>query len=223
MTLADALSPRGGPTRIIAEIKRASPSAGPLRMDLDPRARAATYASAGAAALSVLTSDRFAGSMRDLEEAVSESPIPVMRKDFLTLESELADAKAAGASAALLIVRHLERSRLRALIDEACRIDLDVLVECRSEAEIDAALEEGATIVGINNRDLETFEVDLAVGERLAKRVPEPIKLVVESGIRTRIDVERLRRAGACNFLVGEALSRASDPSQLLRELSCAG
>src|SRR5438045_1545851 len=146
MRLADALSPRGGPTRVIAEIKRASPSAGAICMDLDPGERAERYAFAGAAALSVLTSDRFAGSMRDLERAATAASVPVMRKDFITTPSELDAAKRAGASAALLIVRHLERGELRALLDAATELGLDALVECRSEAEIDIAIEAGAAI-----------------------------------------------------------------------------
>jgi len=219
-TLSEALSPRGGPTRIIAEIKRASPSAGPLRMDIDVRERAARYQSAGAAALSVLTSDRFAGTLGDLANAAAASTLPVMRKDFITTESELGRARDAGAAAALLIVRRLERARLAALLREASALGLDALVECRDEREIDVALEAGATIVGVNNRDLETFEVDLAVGVRLSPRVPTTIQLVVESGIRSRADIDRLRATGASNFLVGEALSRATDPTALLRELT---
>jgi indole-3-glycerol phosphate synthase len=116
-------------------------------------------------------------------------------------------------------VRHLDRTRLAELIGYARAIDIDALVECRTEDEIAIAVEAGATIVGINNRDLETLEVDLAVGERLASRVPPEVKLVIESGIRTRADIARMRSAGAVNFLVGEALSRANDPSALLREL----
>lgn len=220
MTLSDALSPRGGPTRIIAEIKRASPSAGPLRMDLDARERARRYESAGAAALSVLTNNRFAGTLGDLASAASASTLPVMRKDFITTESELALAQQAGAAAALLIVRHLEAARLVALLREASALGLEALVECRDERDIDMALEAGATIVGLNNRDLETLEVDLAVSERLAPRVPVSVRLVVESGIRSRADVDRLRAVGASNFLVGEALSRSNDPAALLRRLT---
>jgi len=219
MSFFDVLSSRAGPTRIIAEIKRASPSAGPIRMDIDARERAERYRSAGAAAISVLTSDRFAGTIDDLR-AASAAPIPTMRKDFIADERELDRAREAGASAALLIVRHLERRRLAELIGYARAVGLDALVECRSEAEIAIAIESGATIVGVNNRDLETLEVDLSVGERLAPRVPSNVKLVIESGIKTRADIERMRNAGASNFLVGEALSRARDASALLKELA---
>jgi indole-3-glycerol phosphate synthase len=220
MILSEALSAQAGPTRIIAEIKRASPSAGPLRMDIDAGERAERYQAAGAAALSVLTSRRFAGTLEDLSSAAAASSLPVMRKDFITSESELLEARNAGAAAALLIVRRLDRTRLAALVREAGALGIDALVECRDEREIDVALEAGATLVGINNRDLDTFEVDLAVGERLAPRVPTSVRLVVESGIRSRADVERFRSVGVSNFLVGEALSRASDPAALLRALS---
>jgi indole-3-glycerol phosphate synthase len=219
MSFFDALSPFKGPTRIIAEIKRASPSAGPIRMDIDARERAERYESAGAAALSVLTSDRFSGTIEDLR-AASAASIPTMRKDFIAGERELARAREAGASAALLIVRHLDRTRLAELIGYARTIGIDALVECRSEDEIAIALEAGAMIIGINNRDLETLEVDLSVGERLAPCVPEQMKLVIESGIKTRTDIQRMRAVGAANFLVGEALSRADDPTALLRELA---
>jgi len=219
LRLTDALSPPGGLLRIIAELKRASPSAGRIA-ELDAAAQARTYARGGAAAVSVLTDGAgFGGSLEDLASVRGACGLPLLRKDFILDRYQLVEACAHGADAALLIVAALEPGALRELIAAAAELGLDALVEVHGEQELDAALEAGARIVGINNRDLRTFEVDLATTERLAPRIPEDVPFVAESGIRSRADVVRLRRAGASNFLIGEALVRAPDAAALLAEL----
>ncbi len=216
-SLYDALSPRGGPVRVIAEVKRASPSVGTINTDLDAAALATRYANAGAAAISVLTDGPgFGGSMADLI-AVREAVAPlVLRKDFILDRYQLLEARAAGADAVLLIVAALPIDRLRALHRECAMLELSALVEVHDEAELDAALGVGARIVGINNRNLATFEVDLATSERLLPRVPSSVRAVAESGVKGLAEAQRLRQAGAANLLVGEALVRAGDPAQLL-------
>jgi indole-3-glycerol phosphate synthase len=216
-----ALSSRGGPTRVIAEVKRASPSAGAIRAGLDAPAQARAYAAAGAAAISVLTDGPgFGGSLADLAAVRAAVDLPVLRKDFVVDRYQLLEARAHGADAALLIVAALDPAALRALLDACGELGLAALVEVHDEPEVELALRAGARIVGVNNRNLKTFVVDLAVSERLLPRLPAEVRAVAESGVRSADDARRLRRAGAANLLVGEALVRAADPGALLREMT---
>lgn len=217
---AAALSSRGGPMRVIAEVKRSSPSAGAIASGLDAVGQARRYAAAGAAAISVLTDGPgFGGSLADLVAVRGAVDVPLLRKDFVVDRYQLLEARAAGADAALLIVAALAPDRLRRLLDECGALGLDALVEVHEEAELEAALEAGARLVGVNNRNLKTFAVDLAVSERLVPALPAGVKGVAESGVRTAEDARRLRAVGAANLLVGEALVRAADPKRLLREM----
>lgn len=217
--LARALS-EGPRPRIIAELKRRSPSRGEIRPDFDVVACAKAYFEGGAAALSVLTDERwFGGRLEYLAVARSAAPIPILRKDFLVDAYQVDEARVAGADAVLLIAAALADEPLRALRTRADALGLDALVEVHDERELDRALEAGARLVGVNNRDLRTFQVDLAVTERLAPRVPPGILLVAESGIFEGADVRRLAAAGAAAFLVGEFLMREPDPGLALRKL----
>jgi indole-3-glycerol phosphate synthase len=219
--LEAALSLRGGPARVIAEVKRASPSLGAISTRLDAAAQARAYAAAGAAAISVLTDGPgFGGSLADLAQVRAAVDVPLLRKDFVVDGYQLLEARAHGADAALLIVAALEGDALRRLLDGCRSLGLAALVEVHDEAEVDVALGAGAGVVGVNNRDLATFAVDLAVSERLLPLLPAAVRGVAESGVRTPDDARRLRRAGAANLLVGEALVRAPDPGALLRELT---
>jgi len=214
----------GEAPRVIAEIKRRSPSRGEIRAGFDPAAIAKAYAEAGAAAISVLTDERYFGGRLEYLEVVREATdVPVLRKDFAVDPYQIDEARARGADAVLLIVAAFTDAgggeRLASLHRRAVEVGLDVLVEVRDEAELEAALGAGADLVGINNRNLETFEVDLATTERLAGRAPEGVVLVSESGIFTNDDIRRLERAGAGAFLVGEALMREPDVGQALRSL----
>ncbi len=218
--LVAALSPRGGPLRVIAEVKRASPSAGAIAAALDAPAQARRYAAAGAAAISVLTDGPgFGGSLADLAAVRGAVDVPLLRKDFVLDRYQLLEARAAGADAALLIVAALSDELLRRLLDDCAALGLSALVEAHDEAEAERAVAAGARIVGVNNRDLRTFQVDLATSERILPALPAEIRGVSESGVRTAGDARRLRRAGAANLLVGEALVRAADPGALLRDL----
>lgn len=215
-----ALSARGGPARIIAEVKRASPSAGAIDAALDAPAQARLYAAAGAAAISVLTDEPgFGGSLDDLRAVRAAVETPLLRKDFVGDPYQLLEARAAGADAALLIVAALSEDGLRRLLDRCGELGLAALVEVHDEFEADVALRAGARIVGVNNRNLKTMTVNLAISERIIPLLPEGVKGVAESGVRTPDDARRLRRAGAANLLVGEALVRAADPGALIREL----
>jgi indole-3-glycerol phosphate synthase len=217
---AAALSPRGGPTRVIAEVKRASPSAGAISAGLDAVAQALRYQQAGAAAISVLTDGPgFGGTLADLVAVRAAVAVPVLRKDFTVGTWQLAEARAAGADAALLIAAALPGDQLRRLHDRCAELGLHALVEVHDEAEVERALLAGARLVGVNNRNLHTFAVDLATSERLIPALPAGVKGVAESGVRSGADARRLRAAGAVNLLVGEALVRATDPGALLREL----
>ncbi|MEX1157742.1 MAG: indole-3-glycerol phosphate synthase TrpC [Thermomicrobiales bacterium] len=216
---------RGSGVSVIAEVKRASPSRGPIAPDIIATDVAREYIAGGAAAISVLTDERFfRGTLDDLAAVAGLArsatvPTPVLRKDFVIDAYQIAEARAAGASAVLLIVAALERSLLVELHDMAREFGLDALVEVHDEAELEVALAIGATLIGVNNRDLRTFAVDLATTEQLAARVPPAVTLVGESGIRTRADVERLGRAGVHVVLVGETLMRAPDRATAIREL----
>lgn len=217
------LSPRGGPVRIIAEVKRASPSAGGIDPGLDAPAQARRYAAGGAAAISVLTDGPgFGGSLDDLRAVRAAVDVPLLRKDFVLDRYQLLEARAAGADAALLIVAALEPDALLRLLDDCAELGLAALVEVHDLAEAEAALRAGARLVGVNNRNLHTFLVDLATSERILPALPDGVKGVAESGVRTAADARRLRRAGASNLLVGEALVRAPDPARLLAQLAAA-
>jgi indole-3-glycerol phosphate synthase len=210
--------------RIIAEVKRASPSAGAIAASLDAPAQAARYAAAGAAAVSVLTDGPgFGGSLEDLAAVRAAVALPLLRKDFVLARYQLLEARVHGADAALLIVAALPGEALRLRIDDCGELGLSALVEVHDEAEAERALAAGATVVGVNHRDLRTFRVDLAASERVLPRLPAGVRAVAESGIRGPAEVARLRACGAANFLVGEALVRAADPGALLAALAAAG
>jgi anthranilate phosphoribosyltransferase len=209
------LSSVGGPARLIAEVKRRSPSAGPIAEIPDAAAYARDCVAKGAAAISVLTNEAdFGGSLNDLHAVCAALEVPVLRKEFIVDPRQLDEAEAAGADAVLLIVAVLG-SGLRAMLEATRRRGLDALVEVHDETELARALDAGATVIGINNRDLRTFQVDLSVSERLVTRVPAGVKVIAESGVRSQADLERLRRAGLSNFLVGELFARGG-------ALSCA-
>lgn len=205
---------------VIAEVKRASPSKGYLAPGLDPAVLAAAYARGGAAALSVLTdADFFAGSAADLGAARAATTLPVLRKDFTVGVADVCDARLMGADAVLLIAAALSPTVLHELHALAVRLGLGALIEVHDEAEAEAAVAMGATLVGVNQRDLVTFEVDAARAERVAKVIPEGVVAVAESGIRHRDDVRRLGDAGYEAVLVGEALVTAFDPADAVRSL----
>lgn len=204
---------------IIAEIKRASPSKGVIRAELDVAERARAYERAGATMISVLTDTTyFKGSFDDLRQVADAVDIPVLCKDFIIDERQLDQAKEAGASAALLIVAALHPTRLHALKQYARMIGLDVLVEVHDEAELQTALELEDVLIGINNRNLKTFDVSLETSIELMKRYPN-VAFVSESGVSTGEAASRLRDAGAKAILVGEALMRQDDPTALIEEL----
>ena len=221
LNLAGALL--GDGVRVIAEVKKASPAAGAIRPDADPAQLAATYADAGAAAISVLTNmDHFQGSLEDMatvRKVVNPRGLPVLRKEFIFDPYQVYESRAYGADAILLIVSILTPQSLSELMALAQEFWMQCLVEVHDEHELVVAIDAGAEIVGINNRDLHTFTTDLAVTKRLASEVPDGRIVVSESGIRTRADVERVRSAGAQAVLVGEALVSAADPGATLREL----
>jgi indole-3-glycerol phosphate synthase len=212
---------QGTTVGVIAEVKRRSPSAGGIREDLDPVAHARAYVSGGAVALSVLTDERhFGGSLDDLQRVAEAVAVPTLRKDFILDELQLHEARAAGASAALLIARILEPRRLDALAAAARGLGLGVLIEVHTAAELEAALSAGPAAVGVNSRDLDSFTVDLAVAERLLPLVPAGIPAVAESGIGARADVARLAAAGADAVLVGTSVARSGDPAAAVRALA---
>jgi indole-3-glycerol phosphate synthase len=197
---------------LIAEIKRASPSRGTIREDFRPADHAKAYEDGGAACLSVLTDRQFfQGSADDLETARAASTLPVLRKDFLCDPWQVAEARAMGADAILLIVAMLDDAALLDLATVARELGMDVLVEAHDEGELDRALLSGARLIGVNNRDLTSFVTDLSVTERLAAHVPDDVLLASESGITSRVDLVRLHETGARAFLVGEHLMRQHD------------
>ncbi|HXG41581.1 MAG TPA: indole-3-glycerol phosphate synthase TrpC [Dehalococcoidia bacterium] len=215
---------RGPGLALIAEVKARSPSRGLLRPDLDPAALATTYARAGAAAISVLTDEKYFGGsldhLRQVREALPDGP-PLLRKDFVIDPYQVLEARAAGADAVLLIAAALEHKELERLLATARDLGMDALVEVHDEAELEAALAAGADLVGINNRDLRTFRVDLETTVRLRPLVPPGVTVVAESGIHTRQDAARLAALGVDAILVGEALVTAPDPALKVQELSC--
>ena len=206
---------------VIAEVKRKSPSKGWIQPDLDAAQQAKAYAAAGARAVSVLTEpEHFAGSPADLTAVRAAVSIPVLKKDFHVEPIQLTEAKALGASAALLIVRALGPRGLPRLMQAAKALALEVLVEVRDEQELDLALACDAHVIGINNRNLETLAIDAATSERLLSRVPSSVVAVAESGVSDRRDVERVARAGADAVLVGSSVSAAADPLNAVRCLT---
>lgn len=205
---------------VVAEIKKASPSLGLIRFDCDPGRIAASYEQNGASALSVLTDRRFfCGCLADLRRARETSRLPVLRKDFIVDEYQLAEARVAGADAVLLILAALTRSDLKRLLDAAGKFGLDALVEVHDEVEMETAMASGARLVGVNNRDLRTFRVDMDATVRLSKLAGPSVTFVSESGIKSRDDLRALATMGVQAALVGESLMSAPDPGAKLREM----
>lgn len=214
-----AIAAAAGPA-IVAEIKRASPSVGMIVPKLDPAALAREFAAAGADAVSVLTeSDHFLGDLTYLDVVRAAAPLPVLRKDFLSTPYEVVQSAAYGADALLAIVAGLDDDQLVAMLLEARRYALDVLVEVHTEAELRRASTAGATLLGINNRNLHTFETDLAVTEELLPLVGPGMLVISESGVKSQDDVRRLVAHGARGVLVGESLMRSDDKGEAIRAL----
>jgi len=206
-----------GPSRlgVIAEVKKASPSAGIIDPDFDPVRQAKRYLDGGASCMSILTDEPyFHGSLSYLTQISKFSDAPLLRKDFTIHEIQIHEAAVSGADAILLIVAALDDEQLKRLYDEAKSIMLDVLVEVHDLREMDRALELGADLIGVNNRNLKTFEVDLETTAELADEVPDDVLLVSESGIKSPEDAMRVLEAGANAVLIGETLMRADDPSR---------
>jgi indole-3-glycerol phosphate synthase len=209
---------------VIAEIKKASPSKGLIRKDFDPEWLARRYRAGGAAALSVLTDEPyFQGSLRNLELASAAAPLPCLRKDFTIDEYQIVEARAHRADAILLIAAALSGAELKRFARAARSMTLDVLVEVHTAEELDEVVdalgENGADAIGVNNRDLKTFEVNAERSLALVERIPRGVVRVTESGISTREDIARLRKAGFGAFLIGESLMRQADPGAALAEL----
>ena len=224
LSLADALS--GDDIRLIAEVKKASPSRGLLSPDFDPVRLAGTYVANGAAAVSCLTDPRFQGELAHLsaiKQSGASADAPVLRKDFIFDSYQVYEARAAGADGILLIVAILEPALLKELLDTAQSLGMECLVETHDESELETAVDAGAEIIGINNRDLHTFTTDLAVTQRLAPQVPSGKVVVSESGIFTPDDLRLLGSFGVNAVLVGEALVTAPDVGAKVRELSGQG
>jgi indole-3-glycerol phosphate synthase len=215
---------RRGTLGLIAEVKRRSPSAGSINETLDPVQRAVGYARAGASAISVLTDGPFfGGSLDDLRAVASAVEVPVLRKDFILAEEQLLEARAAGASAALLIVRALGEERLGQLVRVAREVGLETLVEVHTAEELEAAVDAGAEVIGVNSRDLDSFRIDVDAAWRLVGRVPADRVAVAESGMASVADAERAAAAGADAVLVGTALSASADPFALAAGLAGIG
>jgi indole-3-glycerol phosphate synthase len=208
------------PIAVIAEIKKASPSAGVIRADFDPLAIARSYQQHGAHAISVLTDEQFfQGNLEILHQVHRQVRLPVLRKDFLLDPYQLLEARAAGADAVLLIAECLPGRQLQFMYEQALALGLHVLMELHDAQELPRVLDSGATIIGINNRDLRTFVTRLEHTLELLARIPSDRLVVSESGISTAADVERLRQAGVRALLIGESLMRAPDPGLALQQL----
>jgi indole-3-glycerol phosphate synthase len=205
---------------VISELKRRSPSKGALNLDFDPAALATTYAAGGASCLSVLTdADYFGGSVSDLRSARQATSLPVLRKDFTVSANDVCDTRLFGADCVLLIAAALSQSELIGFHRLATDIGLDVLVEIHDEAELELALLAQASLIGVNQRDLVTFQVDHQRAERMARLIPDSAIKVAESGVRDAADALRLHEAGYHAVLVGETLVTAADPADLIRQM----
>lgn len=214
-----ALQAQAGRT-IIAEVKKASPSKGVIRADFDPLAIARSYHAAGAAAVSVLTEKKFfQGSLEYLRRIRATVPVPLLRKDFLFDEYQVHEARASGASAILLIVAILDDPRLTDLAQLASALGMDCLIEVHDEQERDRALAAGATLLGINNRDLRTFHTTIETTERLVRDIPDDVFVVSESGLSSAAQLAQLEAQGVGAFLIGETCMAAADPGAALRAL----
>ncbi len=215
-----ALRSPDGAVRLIAEIKRKSPSKGVFCDDLDAAQMARVYAESGAACISVLTDEQFfMGSLDDLRTVRRAVALPILRKEFIIDDAQIYEARAAGADAILLIVTILDDARLAAFAQLAPQLGMAALIEIHNEAELRRVLPFTPLLIGINNRDLQTFRTDLAVSERLRRLIPSECVVVGESGIHTRADVERLQCAGVQAILVGESLMMAQDTRAKITEL----
>ncbi len=227
-SFAAALRRTDGRLAVIAEIKRRSPSAGEIQAGASALVQAQRYQAAGADALSVLTDEKyFGGTLADLQGVTAHfrttpPAVPCLRKDFMVHPIQVLQAREAGASAILIIVRALGDEEIQSLAAAATAAGLDALYEIHTEAEIERAVRHGARIIGVNNRDLAVFRTDLALSERLIPRFPRGVIAVSESGISTRADAARARAAGAHAVLVGEALMRAAEPSTLVADFRAA-
>jgi indole-3-glycerol phosphate synthase len=209
-----------GTIRIIAEVKRASPSKGVLNADLEPSVLVRSYETGGAAAISVLTEqDHFQGSLSDLEAVRSATRLPILRKDFIVDPYQVVEARASGADSFLLIASILDVGELQLLLEQGRQQGMEPLVEVHDRSDLDKALNAHAQVIGINNRDLKTFQVSLDTTVRLAKEIPDGHVIISESGIRTREDILSLRDAGVHGFLIGETLVTSQNPAASLREL----
>jgi len=218
-SLAQAL--RGADVRLITEVKRRSPSKGAIAPGLDAATQARAYVEGGAAAISVLTEPaHFAGSTDDLLAVLGAVEVPVLKKDFHVRPIQLVEAKALGASAALLIARALSPDRLREMVAAARALTLEILIEVRDEGELERALEVGGKMIGVNNRDLESLIIDPTTAERLIPRIPGDVLAIAESGMRTREDVARYAACGADAVLVGSSISGAPDPVEATRAIA---
>lgn len=212
----DALKAERG-SALIAEIKRASPSAGLIARDFDAVAIGERYERAGADAISILTeSDHFLGDINYVPKVRASTKVPLLRKDFITHPYQVAQSAAYGADCILLIVGGLRDEQIGTCLSEARQYELDVLVEVHDVKNLNRALEFDVNLVGVNNRNLRTMITDLAVGEHILPQVPKNVFAISESGVTSQQDMERLRKAGAKGFLIGEALMRADDPEELI-------
>ena len=209
---------RGNDVKIVAEVKRSSPSKGAINTDLDLAKQVGAYEAGGAAAISVLTEPtRFGGSNEDLSRARAAVRVPLLRKDFHVETIQIMEAKSLGASAALVIVRAVPPARLKELISAGSDAGIEILVEVRDERELDLALSLGAGLIGVNNRNLETLEIDPETSLRLLPLIPRDVVAIAESGVRSVKDIERLAGAGANAVLVGSELSASRDPEAAVR------
>jgi indole-3-glycerol phosphate synthase len=215
----DAINPKGE-LKIISEVKHASPSKGVFREDFDPVQIAKSYSRGGASAISVLTDEKyFRGSLSFLKNIRAEVDTPLLRKDFIVDPYQVYEARLFGADAILLIVAALDQTSLSELLELTHSLQMNAIVEVHDENELDRALEADARIIGINNRDLRTFDVDLNVSINLSKKVPGDKIVIAESGISSIEDIDRLRGEGVHVFLIGETFMKAPDPGQKLKEL----
>jgi indole-3-glycerol phosphate synthase len=218
-SLAAAL--QGASVGVLAEVKRRSPSKGDIAATLDPVAQARAYRLGGAAAVSILTEPvHFGGSADDLAAVRASLELPILKKDFHVAPIQLVEARVVGAAAALLIARALPPDLLISLVDQGRALGLELLVEVRDEAELETAIQSGATMIGVNNRNLESLVIDPSTCDRLIPQIPVDIVAVAESGVQSRSDVERYAAIGADAVLVGSVLSASSDPERTTRTLT---